>query len=126
MIRRQKTAAPRNFPLVRSGAGAMATLAKALLPVRITSGKGRNERIMRASDVAEIVRRSPRRRNRLRLSAGRERVDEGALDRAPGRRRASVAAAGGIFGRLVDGAENLHIRLRLSGDPVILHTRRIE
>lgn len=31
MIRRQKTAAPRNFPRVRFGAGAMATLAEALL-----------------------------------------------------------------------------------------------
>ena len=87
MIRREKTAAPRNFP--------------------------------RGSDR----RRSPRRRNRLRLSAGRERVDEGALDRAPGRGRASVAAAGGIFGRLVDEAENLDIRLWLGGH---LHTRCIE
>lgn len=38
MIRRQKTAAPRNFPRVRFGAGAMATLAEALLPVRIKAG----------------------------------------------------------------------------------------
>lgn len=95
MIRRQKTAASRNFPLARFGRNA-------------------------------DVRRSPRRRDRLRLSAGRERVDEGALDRAPGRGRASVAAAGGIFGRLVVGAENFDIRLQLSGHPVVLRTRRIE
>jgi hypothetical protein len=46
----------RNFPLVRFGAGAMATLAKALLPVRIT-GKARNERIMCASALNADVRR---------------------------------------------------------------------
>jgi len=125
MIRRQKTAAPRNLPLVRFGAGAMATPAEALLPVRIKSGMARNGRIICASDAAGIVRRSPRRRHRLRLFAGRERVDEGALDRAPGRGR-TVAAAGGIFGRLVDGAESLDIRLRLGGHPVVLHTWRID
>ena len=75
---------------------------------------------------ARIGRRSPRRRGRLQSAAGREGVDEGALDRPPWRGRASVAAAGRILGRLVVGAENLDIRLRLRGDPVALQAKRME
>src|SRR5258708_14437813 len=86
----------------------------------MTSVKARNGRIPCACDAARIVRRSPRRRGRLQGAAGRERVDEGALDRPRWRRRASVAAVGRITGRLVVGAENLDIRLRLRGAPVAL------
>jgi hypothetical protein len=50
------------------------------------------------TEAAKNVRRSPRRRGRLQGSASPER---GAVDRAPGRERASVAAAGGILDRLV-------------------------
>jgi hypothetical protein len=106
--------------------GALAPLAEALLPVRITSAKARNGGIPCARGAARIVRRSPRRRGRLQGAAGGERVDEGALDRLPWRGRASVAAVGRILGGLVVGPENLDIRLRLGGDPVALQAKRME
>ena len=55
----------------------------------------------------------------LQGSAGRERVGEGAVDRAPGRRGARVSVAWGAIDRLVVGVENLEIRLRLGGESVV-------
>src|SRR5262249_58451142 len=62
----------------------------------------------------------------LQGSAGGERVGPRAVDRTPRRSGAGIAAARRATDRLVDGVENLEIRLRLGGGAVVLQAQRLE
>ncbi len=62
----------------------------------------------------------------LQGSAGRERVGESAVDRAPRCGGACVPVARWAIDGLVAGGENLEIRLRLVGESVVFQAQGVE